>query len=326
MEKLVRLAIDTYKGVPSAFSEGNPTEVIRNALIEANGGATKITMKQMRDGGCKKLFALVEELIIATVLEGLPESNPIFQWAETKNGKLGDKPEFVIEPDSILTVSTVAAGTQGIRRQRMFGQTRKTLTPMLHAIKIYEELDLILSGRIDWVKFVDQVSRAFIVETNTEIANAFVSLFNNADVEKRSGSYSEATLLELIEKVEMLNPGKTARIYGTKTALRKINMAVSGDEIKSDYYNMGFAGKFNGTECFELKNALKNDRTTKVLNDTDIYVVASDDKFIKYYNEGDATIIEGNPLDNADLTQEYLVANKWAVAVVFSDKMGVYRI
>ena len=99
----------------------------------------------------------------------------------------------------------------------------------------------------------------------------------------------------------------------------------TGETIRNDYYNMGYAGKFNGTDVFELKNALKADGVTKVLQDDKLYVVASDDKFIKYYNEGDALIIEGSPADHADLTQDYLVASKWAVAVVLSEKLGTYK-
>ena len=324
---LIRLAVDAYKGVPSAFSEGNPSDVIRNALIELNGGDTKISYKKIRDGKCQGLFALVEELIVATVLEGLPESNPIFQWAETKNGALGDKPEFVIQKDSILAVATITSGTQGVRRQRIFGEETKTLTPVVHAIKIYEEMDRLLSGRADWSTFVNSVAKSFIYETNNEIVAAFSSVVNNADAIHETGAFSETKMLDLIEAVELQNPGKIARIYGTKTALRnvKVDASMVGETIKNDYYNMGYMGKFNGTEVFEIKNALKADGVTKVLADDELYVVAADDKFVKYYIEGDATIIEGEPTSHADLTQDYLVASKWAVAVVLSEKLGTYK-
>lgn len=325
--KLIKLAVDAYKNVPSAFSEGNPSNVIRNALIELNGGDTKISYKKIRDGKCQGLFALVEELIVATVLEGLPESNPIFQWAETKNGALGDKPEFVIQKDSILAVATITSGTQGVRRQRIFGEETKTLTPVVHAIKIYEEMDRLLSGRADWSTFVNSVAKSFIYETNNEIVAAFASVVNNADAIHETGAFSETKMLDLIEAVELQNPGKVARIYGTKTALRNITVSAGmvGETIKNDYYNMGYLGKFNGTEVFEIKNALKADGVTKVLADDELYVVAADDKFVKYYIEGDATIIKGEPTSHADLTQDYLVASKWAVAVVLSEKLGTYK-
>lgn len=325
--KLIKLAVDTVKGVPSAFSEGNPSDVIRNALIEANGGSTKIDVKAMRKTN-GSFYELVEELIVASIIEGLPESNPIFKWAETKNGKAGDKPEFKVHKDSVLAVAEVANGTLGIRRQRIFGDTTKTLTPIPHAVKVYEELQRLLAGRADWVDFVNAVSRSFILDTNRAIANAFASIATTTpNVIPETGSFSEASMVALIEKVEMNNPGKTARIFGTKTALRNLNVSTSnmvGETIKDDYYNMGYMGKFNGTEVFELKNGLKTDGTTKILDDTKLYVIATDEQFIKYYNEGDALIVESKLGDNSDLTQDYTVINTYAVAVELADKIGLY--
>lgn len=325
--KLIKLAVDTVKGVPSAFSEGNPSDVIRNALIEANGGSTKIDIKAMRKTN-GSFFELVEELIVASIIEGLPESNPIFKWAETKNGKAGDKPEFKVHKDSVLAVAEVANGTLGIRRQRIFGDTTKTLTPIPHAVKVYEELQRLLAGRADWVDFVNAVSRSFILDTNRAIANAFASIATTTpNVIPETGSFYEASMVALIEKVEMNNPGKTARIFGTKTALRNLNVSTSnmvGETIKDDYYNMGYMGKFNGTEVFELKNGLKADGTTKILDDTKLYVIATDEQFIKYYNEGDALIVESKLGDNSDLTQDYTVINTYAVAVELADKIGLY--
>lgn len=325
--KLIKLAVDTVKGVPSAFSEGNPSDVIRNALIEANGGSTKIDVKAMRKTN-GSFFELVEELIVASIIEGLPESNPIFKWAETKNGKAGDKPEFKVHKDSVLAVAEVANGTLGIRRQRIFGDTTKTLTPIPHTVKVYEELQRLLAGRADWVDFVNAVSRSFILDTNRAIADAFASIATTTpNVISETGSFSEASMVSLIEKVEMNNPGKTARIFGTKTALRNLAMSTSnmvGETIKDDYYNMGYMGKFNGTDVFELKNGLKTDGTTKILDDTKLYVIATDEQFIKYYNEGDALIVESKLGDNSDLTQDYTVINTYAVAVELADKIGLY--
>jgi hypothetical protein len=325
--KLIKLAVDTVKGVPSAFSEGNPSDVIRNALIEANGGSTKIDVKAMRKTN-GSFYELVEELIVASIIEGLPESNPIFKWAETKNGKAGDKPEFKVHKDSVLAVAEVANGTLGIRRQRIFGDTTKTLTPIPHAVKVYEELQRLLAGRADWVDFVNAVSRSFILDTNRAIADAFASIATTTpNVISETGSFSEASMVSLIEKVEMNNPGKTARIFGTKTALRNLAMSTSnmvGETIKDDYYNMGYMGKFNGTDVFELKNGLKTDGTTKILDDTKLYVIATDEQFIKYYNEGDALIVESKLGDNSDLTQDYTVINTYAVAVELADKIGLY--
>lgn len=326
MNDIIKLAVDTYKGVKTAYAEGDPNEIIKNALVEANGGSSKISYKAMRDGKCAGLFALVEEMIDKTVVEGLPESSPIFKFVDYKNGALGDKPEFVVNDTSLLSVATITAGTQGIRRQRVMGGSTVTLTPEVKAIKIYEELNLILAGRIDWIEFVNRVSKSFVADINSDIATAFKGLYSKVvSPYQVTGSFSEDSLVTLIEHVEAAT-GMTAKIIATRTALRKINMSVSGDEVKTDYYNFGFAGKFNGTECFALKNGHAVGGTSFILNDTDVYVVAGDDKFIKFYTEGETTVMVGDPTSNADLTQEFTTITKNAVAIALAEELGVYRI
>lgn len=65
---------------------------------------------------------------------------------------------------------------------------------------------------------------------------------------------------------------------------------------------------------------------TFLLDDNKIYVVASDEKPVKFVNEGDALIIQNDPTQNADLTQEYLCIQQWGVGVMFDSVIGIYTI
>ena len=56
---LVKLALDGYKGhVAGDYSVNDTQEALRKALVEANGGSTKLDIKALRDGSCSKVFAL----------------------------------------------------------------------------------------------------------------------------------------------------------------------------------------------------------------------------------------------------------------------------
>ena len=317
-----KLCIDAYRGVPSAFAEGNPTDVIVNKIKDANNGSTKIDYKAIRDGKCPELFAVIEEIIDVALDVAIAEDSPIRNMIETKSGAWGDKPEFLISDNSLLTVDVVANGTQGIRRQRLIGGQKVTLTPVNKAIKIYEELILILSGRIDWVEFVNRVAKSFEREFYASVAAQLNNLTTARFNVSASGSPTEAGLLALIEKVEAAT-GKTAYVLGTRTALRNFPMAQSGETVKDDYYAMGYSGKFNGTDCIRLKNYL-DASDNFVLSDTRVYVLAGDDKFIKHYVEGEPIVIARDAADNADLTQEYTVIRREGIAVAVSATMGVY--
>ena len=337
-EKLIKLAIDVRNNVPSAFAEGNPSDVFRNALLDLTGGKTTIDYKTMRKIK-PEFFELVEELISVSVVDTIDKSNPIFNFVETRNGKLGDKPEFRLHKNTVLAVAEITDGTQAVRRQRIFDDEYKTLTPVLHAIKVYEELNRLLSGRSDWAEFVAAVTRSMVLNISQEMAVGFQTAMDsvgsgtgsssNENGFRETGSLATSTMLNLIQNVEMSNPGATAKIFGTKIALRNlmdsVTAATSGTLVDNDYYNLGYMGKFNGTDVFELKNFLLADGSTKALKDDELYVIATDDKFVKFYTEGDTTIIDGKATDHADLTQDYLVASKWATAVSFANKIGVYH-
>jgi len=317
-----KLCIDAYRGVPTAFAEGNPTDVIVNKIKEANNGSTTIDYKAIRDGKCPELFSVIEELIDVALDVATLEDSPLKDMIETKNGEWGDKPEFLVPDNSLLTVDVVANGTQGIRRQRLIGGQKVPLTPVNKAVKIYDELILILSGRIDWVEFVNRVAKSFEREFYASVAAQFNNLSTARFTVTASGSPSESGLLNLIEKVEAAT-GKTAYVLGTRTALRNFPMSQIGETVKDDYYAVGFSQSFNGTPCIRLKNYL-DAAGNFVLSDTRVYVLAGDDKIIKHYIEGEPIVIARDAADNADLTQEYTVIRREGIAVVVSATMGVY--
>ena len=71
MNDIVKLAIDAYHGNVEKYSVAQSMETLQKALVEANGGSTKLNYKNIRDGKCNGLFALIEEILSRTVVEGL---------------------------------------------------------------------------------------------------------------------------------------------------------------------------------------------------------------------------------------------------------------
>lgn len=71
MNEIVQVAVDAYHGAPQKYSVGQSMDMLRQALVEANGGSTKLSYRNIRDGKCNGLFAIVEEILARTVVEGL---------------------------------------------------------------------------------------------------------------------------------------------------------------------------------------------------------------------------------------------------------------
>lgn len=329
MNDVVKLAIDSYKGkVSGNYSATDSMEVLKNALVEANNGSTSLDFRAVRDGDCKKLFAIMEQIITKTVIEGLPASSPIFDYVEFRNKALGDQDSFKINDASLFAVADIAAGTQGLRRQRLAGGETITITPQLKGIKIYDELNRILAGRVDINELVNKVSESFVQKINADIYTAFAGTYAKLVAPYQvSGAFAEDKLVTLIDHVEAAT-GKKAYVIGSKQACKKITGITGATAVSAleDLYNVGYFGKIGTNSVIAMQNGHKAGTTDFILNDTDLHVVAGDDQFIKMVTEGQTLIIPGNPMSNADLSQEFLMAQMYGTGLVLSEVFGMYRI
>ena len=324
---LIKLAVDGYKGhVAGDYSVNDTQEALRKALVEANGGSTRLDIKAIRDGRCNGVFAIIEELVNVIHEEGLKGDEFFMNMVEDRNMSLGDTNKFHIERECLFAVADIAEGTQGVRRQRIEAGQDITINTQLRAIKIYEELNRVLAGRIDFNKFVDLVGKSFTKQELDATYDAFVGMFKKLKAPyTETGSFDEDKLLELIDHVEA-STGETAVIVGTRKALRKIKTAVVSDSAKEEMYAMGHFGRFNGTELVAVKQRHKSGTDDFILDDNVLYVFAGDTKPIKRVTEGDVTMLMGTPMNNADMSQEFLMMKRTGIAVIFDRDFGVYNL
>lgn len=329
MNDLVRIAIDAYNGTVEKYSVSDAQETLRKALIAANGGDTKIDIRKIRDGECNKVFAIIEEILRVTVPAGLQENDLFKALVEYKNVAEGDQNVFAVEGDTLFFVDDIAKGTQGIRRQRFADYMDVTVPTVMHGIRIYEELARVLAGRVDFNTLIDKVNESVKNQILTEIYavwhQATSAELGGAYYPATVGAYSEDALLEIIEHVEAAGNGATATIIGTKKALRKLadNIATPSDKTKDDLYENGYIGKFFGSPVICVPQRHKAGTTNFVFDDKEITVIATGAKPIKFVYEGDPLVIFGNPADNADLTQEYFLAEQWGMAFAMASNAGI---
>lgn len=329
MKDIVKLAVDAYKGNVEKYSVEKSNEVLREALIEANGGKTTLDYKAIRDGKCNGLFALIEEILTNTVIEGLQGDEAFMALVDFRNVKLGDQNVFLVEDDTLFVVDDAAEGTQGIRRQRISGVKETAIPTSLKVVRIYEELNRVLSGRVDFTKMIEKVGESFRKQLLDDINKAWEGVtaadLGGATYFPAAGTYDEDDLLDLIAHVEAAAGGKTATIIGTKKAVRNLKMSVLASEAKSDLYMDGYYGKFFGSPVIVTPQRHKVNSTSFTLDDNMLTIVAGSDKPIKCVTEGDTIVLMGNPMDNADFTQEYLVGERWGIGIVVPNNTGIGR-
>lgn len=330
IKDIVKVAVDARKGRVEKYSVAQSQELIRQALIEANNGSTTLNYKDIRDGKCQGLFAIVEELLSATVVDGIQEDDFFMAMVDFRNVKLGDKNLFRVKDSNLYVVAEAADGTMGIRRQRLAGATDVEIETSLKVVRIYEELNRILSGRVDWNEMVDLVGQSF----KNQLLNEVYGLWDNVTAEQIggavyfpvAGTYDEDALLDVIAHVEAAANGQSATIIGTKKAIRSLVPSIKGNLYENDMFNYGYAGKFYGSPVVVVPQRHQVGSTEFVLDDNVITIIAGDQKPIKVVYEGESFMHFVDPFSNADLTQECYFAEKYGIGLVTaSDNGGIGR-
>jgi hypothetical protein len=319
-KELRQLAIDVYNGIDVKFENGETgDDMIRNALNKAFGGINLNDGKAVRNALAynKVDFAIINELIDVAIDLSANDNSEIWNFVDFKSAALGDKNKFTVEGNDLLHVDVITHGTQGVRRQRMLSK-ELTVETTTKAIKIYEEMVRLAAGRLNWAKFVEKVGKSFDNDRFNAVAQAFNGITASGDYAKAAAGhvFSESDMIDLLTTVE--NDGNTPKIFGSLQALRNLSMAMAGDEVRSDYYNFGYMGKFNGYDTFRISG--KNIPTDK------LFVIGSEEKFIKMFDEGDTLTIPHNFTETADKTQELQVERTYGVEVVMAGKVGVYTL
>lgn len=328
MDKLqvVKLATDIITNKVSAnFADARKnSDALIDALIEANGGSSELNWKTFHRGNA--CFEIIEEILPLIVHEGFQGNEFFMNLVDYKNIVLGDDIDFWTEDKTELIVADASYGVTGIRRQRLGRKEKYNVETTLKIVKVYEELKRLLAKRIDFSEFITRVGKAFIKNRYDELYTAFDGIttttrgLNSTYV--ITGSYSEQNILNLVQHVEAANEA-TATILGTKNALRKLTTATVANEAKSDMYNMGYYGRFNGTNMIYLPQRHAVGTDNFLLNDNKIIVIAGDEKPIKYVTKGEGILSVNDPLQSADFTQNYLYGEEAGVAIAFNNKIGI---
>lgn len=245
-----------------------------------------------------------------------------------RNVALGDQNLFLIEDNVMFVVDEIAEGTQGIRRQRLGGATEKSVPTTLHAVRIYEELNRVLSGRVDFNEMIAKVSESFRQKMLQDIYTLWEGVaaddMGGAEYFPEAGDYDADDLLDIVAHVEAA-AGKPATIVGTKKALRRIAPDIESFDSKNDLYNLGYYGKFYGTPVVAIPNRHKLNSTEFVMDDDTLTIVASPEKPIKFVTEGDPLVIMDDPLKNADLTHNFFYAERYGLAIILANNTGIGR-
>jgi hypothetical protein len=325
IKNIVAAVKDSLHGKMEKYSSEQTKDLLRSAIRDINGGSDKLSYKTFANGRSNGLFELIEDILSDEIVTGLQSNDFFMNLVDTRNIKAGDKNLFTYEDGTLFQVSEVAGGTQGIRRQRIGSNKTYSVDTTWKACKIYDEIERLLAGVIDFPTLIDKVGKSFLErllgDAYNLIATATADTLGGSEF-AYSGSYTKETMLELVEYVEAASGGLKATIVGTGSAVRNLAPDTQGNVSLTDLYNMGYYGNFYGTPVAKLNQRFKPGTKDFVFDNNKLFVIAGGVKPIKCVYEGESIINYGNFLDNGDLTQEYLYMEKYGMGFALPSNNG----
>ena len=149
-----RLMVDTAMNkqqVEKAEANAKIVEIFQNALgIDSETPHNEIRKAIRRNQSL--VFDLIEETIQTLLVTGWQNDPFMMKFVEAKNLAMGDKNEFYVDDDSILSVMEVSGNHHDIIRQRLGAGTTTSVATKWVGIKIYSEFERVMTGALyrDW--------------------------------------------------------------------------------------------------------------------------------------------------------------------------------
>jgi hypothetical protein len=326
--ELIKLCIDTARGnLEKNFSVSTGNKSIKEAFQEIMG-TDKPDYKTFRRHK-NDIFEIIETALDEVITSGWTGNEFFNQFTEVKSNKLGDKNEFDVPDNSILTVAKVARGVYDLRRQRLDSGSTFSVPVSAYSVAIVEDFLRVVSGRLDWSAFVAKVTQAYDMKVKDDVYTAVKgSIAYLPTAFKETGTFASTTLQTIIDHVKAANGGANVAIIGTGLALSSVYGTPDiswSDGMKDQLNKTGKVAFWRGTPLMEIPQVHTINTFNFALDDTQLFIVPNDTKFIKVFEEGDAIIDENNNGDGTkDKSITYSLVKEMGVSCIFNKLYGAY--
>ncbi len=338
-QQLIATCVDSYTGdlvnyvaanvdTASGSIDDNIRERFEKEILHGEKFDHRTYRKYKND-----IFAIIETVLDQTLPEGWKENEFFNRFVETIRVDLGDKNEFYAEDNGLLTVSRFSGNHWDTIRERMDLGKSFSIATSWWVVRFYNDFERFMKNIDSFAIMMDKARKSFL----QSFQNAtYVAFSNMSDMAPEGfvghGALSTDTerdnLLELIEKVETANGVKPV-LVGTGAALRKLQKNVDENWIapsaKEERKNNGIVSSWEGYDLMPIPQVFRKGTFDFDLSNTQILIVATNSKPIKFVFEGDSRLKEttGNT-DNMDQSLEAQIQVKAGLASVTSDVIGYW--
>lgn len=345
------LMFDLYRGEQIVDDEGKvvskaeANDKLRAFILDFCGLDKKFSNRDFKrawkNGSISRVFELIEEIVDTALDVGYHESEWFNKLVDYRNIANGDAVEFKVEDENIiLSIATVGKSHHDYILQRPALGSNYTLPMGRYGAAVGIDINKYLLGQEDFAKLINMLVRSIMIKNQGiifgAISNAVASLRVTAGF-VNTGSLTAATkddFDEIVDNVRALYG--SAVIIGTANALRKItglaNVQWASDSQKEAIAQMGRLGDYQGTAMIEVAQRFADKSlTTKLMDDTKLYILPSDDyKLVEFVTRGETEIDEitekGEEHGRIDDIGKYELQYEQAIAVKANRQFGVWTI
>ena len=300
----------------------------------------KAMRRAIRDNG-RVWYDIIEDIVDERINTAFDENDWFSDLVDRHNIADGDRQDFVIERDTILSVAKGGVSHHDHILQQVAEGEVIPVPTLLYVVKVGADINKYLQGDIDWEKYITAVADAFIRQAQADV---FTNLNNLPNIVTPSAQFTGTGVLDattkdafdnIIANVSDANDGADVMILGVHTGLSKINALQTGafaaEPQKNSVMNTGNVGVYEGSDLVMVPNRFKDVTfTQKLLNPKLLLilpVVGDEGKFIKMIDEGDTVIVEKT--ERGDYTSDLMTheaQRKMGMAVEVGRKIGIWTL
>ncbi len=320
-------------------------DVIREVCFEVLGLDKNSTDKQikraLKSEKAVVLYEVIEEIIEQQIAYGWRENEFFNSYVEMRNLADGDRTDFWVNDEVLLTVSKVSGDHHDLTIQRLGAGSSFTVPTSVYGIKVGGDIRLFLTGRKNWNDLTTAVAKAFMKKIQEELFGEFMKVADAVKITsafKGTGALSSAKKDDfdaVLANVAMANETQVV-IMGTKTALKQLNKlagVVGGtadvhwvpESQKEQIAATGILGDYEGTTLIEIPNRFKDNKLAQTLVKDDFLLIlplVDDFKPVKFIDGGE-TILEVSEIGQTmDDMQTYEAQRRMGVATIVTRKIG----
>lgn len=172
-----------------------------------------------------KVFAIIEEVLDVTINDAW-KNDPFYRdLVDSRNLALGDKNDFVIEPDNWVTVNEFSGNHWNTNREKIIGKKKISLDTKWFYAHVYDDFERFITGAINIEALITKIGEKFVQHVDTMVSVAFNDAATNIPVASGfsfAGALAMADMRELILRVKTA-ARKPVRIMGSEMAVAQLN-------------------------------------------------------------------------------------------------------